>query len=144
MKSILTTEVVLFVFCFCRNSTGVPIFEKPPPKYSAQQIMHILLDPSIDERRIATRRPLDAPSSSTFVVDISKLSHPDDIKKDMYGKWLHSGSHSDVFLCTYEDDDVRIEKAASGASGRNVFYLRTVFIPVTLHSGGCWHFYLVG
>ena len=83
MKSILTTEVMLFVFCFCRNNTGVQIFEKPPPKYSAQQIMHILLHPNIDEQQIATRRPLDAPSSSTIVVDVSKLSHPDNIKKDM-------------------------------------------------------------
>ena len=110
---------------FYRNSTGVPIFEKPPPKYSARQIMQILLDPNIDKQRIALKRPLDAPSSSTFVVDISKLSHPDDIKKDMYGTWLHSGSHTDVFICTYnEDDSVNIEKAANGASGKNVYYLR--------------------
>ena len=110
---------------FYRNSTGVPIFEKPPPKYTAHQIVRILLDQNIDKQRIALKRPLDAPSSSTFVVDISKLSHPDDIKKDMYGKWLHSGSHTDVFICTYnEDDSVNIEKAASGASGKNVYYLR--------------------
>ena len=86
--------------------------------------MQILLDPNIDKQRIATKRPLDAPSSSTFVVDVSKLLHPDDIKKDIYGKWLHSGSHTDVFLCTYEGDDVNIEKATSGASGENVYYLR--------------------
>ena len=73
------------------------------------------------KQRIALKRSLDAPSSSTFVVDISKLSHPDDIK-DMYGKWLHSGSHTDVFICTYnEDDGINIEKAASG---KNVYYLR--------------------
>ena len=87
--------------------------------------MQTLLDPKIDEQRIAVRRPLEVPYSSTFVVDVSKLSHPDDIKKDMYGKWLHSGSHSDVFLCTYlQEDNVNIEKAAPGASGENVYYLR--------------------
>lgn len=108
-----------------RNNTGVPIFEIPPPKYSAHQIVRILLDQNIDEGRIALKRPIDAPSSSTFVVDISKLAHPDDIKKDMYGKWLHSGSHTDVFICTYnEDDSVNIEKAANDASGNNVYYLR--------------------
>ena len=106
---------------FYRNSTGVPIFEKPPPKYTAHQIVRFLLDQNIDKQRIALKRSLDAPSSSTFVVDISKLSHPDDIK-DMYGKWLHSGSHTDVFICTYnEDDGINIEKAASGASGKNVY-----------------------
>ena len=84
----------------CRNSIGVPIFEKPPEKYSAHRIMQILLNSKIDERRIAMKRPLEAPFSSTFIVDVSKLAHPD-VKKDMYGKWLYSGSHSDVFLCSY-------------------------------------------
>ena len=112
------------MFITFRNGTGVPIFEKPPPKYSAHQIMQILLNPNIDEQRIALKRPLDAPYSSTFVVDISKLAHPDDIKKDMYGKWLHKGSHTDVFLCAYDNDCINIEKAAVGASGKNVYYLR--------------------
>ena len=44
----------------------------------------------------------------------------------MYGKWLHSGSHTDVFRCTYSEDKVSIdiEKAAPGARGDNVYYLR--------------------
>ena len=44
------------------------------------------------------------------MVDVRKFSHHDDIKKDMYGKWLHSGSHSDVFICSYcQEDEVNIE-----------------------------------
>ena len=66
--------------------------------------MWILLDPKLDARKIAFKRPLTVPFSSSFVVDVSKLAHPDDIKKDMYGKWLHSGSHTDVFRCTYSED----------------------------------------
>ena len=63
----------------------MPIFEIPPPKYSAHQIMQILLDQNLDKEWITLKRPIDAPSSSTFVVDISKLARPDDIR-DMYGK----------------------------------------------------------
>ena len=60
--------------------------------------------------KVASRRPLECSFSSSFVVDVSKLAHPDDIKKDMYGKWLHSGSHTDVFRCTFSDgDNVYIE-----------------------------------
>ena len=104
--------------------TGVPVFEVPPDKYSAYGIMNLLLDPKINENKIATRRPLESSISASYVVDVSKLAHPDDIKKDMYGKWIHSGSHADVFRCTYRDDDsVYIEKAVPGASGDNVFYL---------------------
>ena len=108
-----------------RNCTGVPIFEKPPEKYSAHRIMQILLDPNIDPRRIAKKRPLQTPFSATFLVDLGQLSHPDDIKKDMYGKWLYSGSHSDVFLCSFSSGgQVRVEKAAAGASGDCVYSLR--------------------
>ena len=101
------------------------MFEGPPDKYSAYRIMSLLLDPKINENKIAARRPLESSFSASYVVDVSKLAHPDDIKKDMYGKWIHSGSHDDVFKCTYRDDDsVYIEKAALGASGDNIFYLR--------------------
>ena len=87
--------------------------------------MQILLNSEIDEERIATRRPLEAPFSSTYVVDVSKLAHVDDIKKDMYGKWLYSGSHTDLFICSYSDDNkVLIEKVAPGAHGENVYHLR--------------------
>ena len=102
----------------CRNSLGVPIFEKPPSKYSAMRIIKILLSQSLDEQRIAYKRPIEVQSSSTFVVDLTKLAHPDDIKKDSYGRWLHKGSHNDVFRCSYcKDGDVSIEKAAPGATG---------------------------
>ena len=87
--------------------------------------MQILLSPSIDPKRIVKKRPLQTPFSSTFLVDLGQLAHPDDVKKDMYGKWLYSGSHSDVFLCSFSSDgDVVVEKAAVGASGGNVYSLR--------------------
>ena len=87
--------------------------------------MEILLDPNIDENRVAKQRPLQTQCSSTFIVDITKLAHPDDIKKDMYGKWLYKGSHTDVFLCSFDEGKkVCVEKAAPGASGPNVYYLR--------------------
>ena len=84
-----------------------------------------VLDPKIDEDRIVKQRPLQIHCSSTFVVDITQLSHPDDIKKDMYGKWLYKGSHTDVFRCSFDDDNkVIVEKAGPAASGSNVYYLR--------------------
>lgn len=109
----------------CRTSSGVPIFEKPPPKYSAYRIMEMLLDPNVDQSRIARKRPLEVQFSSTFLVDVRNLAHQDDIKKDMYGRWIHSGSHTDVFLCSFgKKGKVHIEKAAQGARGKNVFYLQ--------------------
>lgn len=84
---------------YYRNPLGVPVFEKPPAKYSAMRIMQILLNPSIDRNKIAQTRPMEVASTSTFVVDLTKLAHPDDIKRDAYGRWTHKGSHADVFKC---------------------------------------------
>ena len=101
------------------------MYEEPPSKYYAYRIMQILLDPAIDESKVAEQRPMETEFSSTFVVDITKLLHPDDIKKDMYGKWLYKGSHTDVFKCSFgEDSGVIVEKMAPGATGDNVFYLK--------------------
>ena len=91
----------------------------------AQHILKILLNPKIDQSRIATMRPNQVSHSSTFVVDITKLAHPDDIKKDMYGKWKYSGSHPETFRCGYDEpSNVFIEKCAPGATGDNVYYVR--------------------
>ena len=105
------------------------MFEKPPEKYSAAAIMKILLSSNVDEKTIAykNKRPIQVQSSSTFVIDLTKLAHPDDIKRDAYGRWIQNGSHTDVFKCFYgQDGEVSIDKAAPGASGFNVYYLRRI------------------
>ena len=117
----------LFILCSfqCRNSLGVPIFERPPDKYSAMRIMKILLSSTMDENKIAYKQPIEVQRSSTFVVDLTKLAHPDDIKRDAYGRWVQNGSHTDVFKCSYyEDGEVYSDKVAPGASGTDVYYLR--------------------
>lgn len=114
----------------------MPIFERPDLKYSAMRIMSILLDPLIDEDKVAHERPLEIQSSSTFVIDLTKLAHSDDIKKDSYGSWLHKGSHTDVFRCSYDQSGgVNIEKAAPGATGQNFYYLRRLHCVHPTHSG---------
>lgn len=117
--------VTRWLYCLFRSPTGVPIFKYPPDKYSSHQIMRILLDPNIETAKIAKQRPLETSQSATFVVDVRSLKHRDDIKKDMYGRWIHHGSHTDVFKCTFDElSEVRVEKIAPGTSGDNAFYLR--------------------
>ena len=99
------------------------------------RIMKILLIQSLDERRVAYKCPVEIQSSFTFVVDLTKLLHPDNIK-DSYGKWLHKGSHNDVFRCSYDENgDVSIEKAAPGTTGHNVYLLRRLHCVHLSHSG---------
>ena len=100
------------------------------------RIMQILLNPSINQSKIAQTRPMEVTSTSTFVVDLTKLAHPDDIKRDAYGRWTHKGSHADVFKCFYDgDEEVNIEKVAPGATGENVYYLRRLHSVHPLNEG---------
>lgn len=100
-------------------------YEYPPEKYSSETILRILLDPSIDPTRICQSWPVTGiVASATFVVDITLLKHPEDVRKDFFGKWIYSGLHPFTFLASVNDnDEVHVERCAVGASG-NVFYLR--------------------
>ena len=86
-------------------------YEKPLPKYGEEQLIKILLDPNLDRQHVCTTWPITFNSSSTFVIDISKLKHPDDVKKDNFGKWKHSGSHRTPYRVHFgETGDIKLQK----------------------------------
>ena len=63
-----------------------------------------------------------------FVVNLTCLKHPDDIK-DVYGRWNYSGSYLEVFQCSFDEfDKVYIEKRATCAcaTGQDVYYLHRI------------------
>ena len=101
------------------------MYENPPSKYSAEQILRILLDPNIPDTKVCSKRPTNIMQSATYVVNITKLTDPDDVKNDNFGVWKHSGSHPSTYMVNVEKDGyIRIEKCAAGATGLNVVYLR--------------------
>ncbi len=117
--------IACYIIIICRNPLGVCVYEIPPTKYSAMRIMEILLDPSIGKEKVAYKRPIEVKSSSTFVIDITRLAHPEDVKKDAYGHWICTGSHTDVYRCSIDlNQQTHIEKAAPGATGTSVYTLR--------------------
>ena len=81
------------------SSPATPVYEIPPPKYSADSILKILLDPEIDQDKICKEKPFNVTESATYVVNIKNLQHPDDIKKDQFGIWNYSGSHPKPIGC---------------------------------------------
>ena len=89
------------------------MFEIPSEKYSAEAIVRTLLDPKIDEK-ICKKRPLNIQSSSTYVVNLDSLQHPDDVKNDNFGVWTHSGSHHRKF-------EARVNAAGNLEIGRGAF-----------------------
>ena len=59
------------------------------------------------------------------------------MKNDNFGVWMHSGSLPQSFKVNVdaEDDYIRVEKCAAGATGRDVVYLQTLYSvhPLTRH-----------
>ena len=85
--------------------------------------MKLLLGP-VDPARVCSTWPVSGvTSSATFIVDVTKLKHADDVCKDFFGKWVHTGSHPFTFKASMNGDEIAVEKCAPGATG-NVFYLR--------------------
>lgn len=88
-------------------------------------MIKILLDPNLDSSKICHSRPTEITHSSTYVVDVTKLESPDDIKNDNFGIWHHSGSHPQPFVAHIDKDGlVQVDKRAPGVSGDSVVYLR--------------------
>ena len=76
-----------------------PVYESTPAKYSAEQVIKILLDPQKD--KICMTKHSRVSNSSTYVVDIRNL---EDIKKDQLGIWNYSGSHPQVYKVFSEEN----------------------------------------
>ena len=101
-------------------------YERPLPKYSEEQLLKILLCSNVDEHRICKQWPVDILTSATFLIDLSELAHPRDVRKDNFGKWKHSGSHESTFSVIFDcNGETIIEKRAPGPSNNNnIYYLR--------------------
>ena len=54
-----------------------------------------------DKSLICKERHTDIHSSETYVIDLNQLHDPDDAKRDVFGKWLNSGSHT-IHLVAWE------------------------------------------
>ena len=109
----------------CALNPNTPVYDIPKAQYSAEVVISMLLDP--DDAKICSERPTDITHCSTFVIDLDKLEHPDDAKKDNFGKWVHSGSHTIPFKAWFaEDGAVEFERLEPGSTGPDVHFLRRI------------------
>ena len=111
-------------FCILLYSLHPLAYEIPLPKYSAELILKRLLDPKINQKRVCNIWPVIVRTSAAFIIDVTKLKNADDVRKDFFGKWNHSGSHPLLFRAIINEDEVEVERCAPGATGDNIYYLR--------------------
>lgn len=73
---------------FLHEDREVPIFSSAT-HYSYKEAVNIMLNPSMN--KICSKHPLRVECNATFLVDLSKLDHADDMKADDCGHWIHNG-----------------------------------------------------
>ena len=82
--------------------------------YSSEEILKILFNP---KSKVCTSHPTCVKQSTTFVVNLDYLEHPEDIRKDDYGKWNYSGSHVHHFSVEKtSNDDLQIDRVLQEAN----------------------------
>ena len=72
--------------------------------YSYSEAVSILLNPN--RNRVCTKHPVSIEDNCTFVVDLNSLEHPDDIKSDDCGHWIHKGRKSVKVAVWFQNDKV--------------------------------------
>ena len=108
-----------------RSYTNTPIYEVPTSGYSVEKLASMLLDPN--KSNICLERPTDIRSSATYIIDLERLKHPDDAKRDNFGRWNYSGSHTFPFQSWFnETGDLHVERLSSTDHATDVKYLRRV------------------
>ena len=86
------------------NNLELPIYERTSQTYSARTICEILLDEGLPTNKIATSHPVSVQENLVFVVDLSQLHKPEDVRADDLGSWVCNGKRRNV--CEVEDGDV--------------------------------------
>lgn len=111
----------MYPFSFlCRDDSDSPVYEDPPAMYTAEGIVKVLLNPT---KRICKKCPHGVHKGATYVIDVTALSHLDDVKKDDFGRWNHKGSHPIPFHVWFRPDGRAGVECCQGV-GENVYCLR--------------------
>ena len=97
--------------------------------YSGTRLLEILLNNN-DHTKICKERPMHIDKSSTFVIDLDSLRHPDDVKKDEFGRWQYSGSHTQSYLAWKSTGDKftfqKVTDASKVKENSCIFHLRRI------------------
>lgn len=74
--------------CYLHGDKSVPIFSRRT-HYNYSEAIEILLSKHKD--RVCVKHPIAVEENASFLVDLDKLDHVDDIKSDDCGHWKHNG-----------------------------------------------------
>ena len=77
---------------YLNNDKCVPIYDVRSSGCTYSEAVRVLLDG--DSSRTCTKHPILVENNYMFLVDLTSLDVPDDIKSDDCGHWVHNGRKS--------------------------------------------------
>ena len=90
---------------YYRENPAYPIYSKSKKVLSPEQTVDLLInDGALVLSKVCHKQPLLVEHHCTFVVDISSLASPKDIKCDDMGAWRNNSSHKYAFSIEYDEN----------------------------------------
>ena len=86
------------------DNLSIPIYDRTSKHYTAKNIVEVLLDKHLPFNRIATCQPVGVQDNLVFVIDLSQLEKPEDIRADDLGSWTCNGKR--CVQCVVHDGEV--------------------------------------
>ena len=71
---------------------GLPIYAQPSKMLSIQDVVGVLLSSELEDSSICSLVPFSVEVNAVFVVDLNKLSSPNNVTCDDMGVWTWGGS----------------------------------------------------
>ncbi len=70
---------------------SIPVYNQTSKHYSAKDIKEVLLAKHLPLNRIATCQPVGIEDNLVFVINLSQLEKPEDVRADDLGLWMYNG-----------------------------------------------------
>ena len=112
--------IVLCSLEYCQGNTNLPVYGHPKHGYNCEEIIHILLDPVFKDELLSKTHPVSVKYNVSFVIDLSSLSNPKDMRADDLGSWTCIASRRLTFMVKFGPSLCHIVSSVSGSGGRQV------------------------
>ena len=106
---------------YYHNNQCLPVYEHPRKGYSCEEIVKILLNPMFRNDLLCSVHPVLVENNISFVIDLTKLKDPNDVRFDELGTWKCTGSRCLEVAVKLGDTDCQVvDKSSPNAMIVNV------------------------
>lgn len=139
------------------DDSDYPIWKVLNKPIATMEALTSIVQSKYNKEQLCRRNPGLCTSNACFLIDKSKLSHPDDIICDLHGKWELSKKKNIYFECSEDFQDLKkIEKGIEKVEGqllrveRSIYYntkskdFHKVLISEENHPVSCLQYYFDG